>query len=358
MKHSIQSIQLTRGLAASMVVIFHAQCLMINYETRIGLPQALLNASQELQTIGASGVNLFFVISGFVMAYITYGQNGKPGYQKRFIKRRLERIVPVYWFYTLLMAALLFFAPQLFNSARFDIRELLLSLSFIPYEPNTNPTAPILQVGWTLSYEMYFYFLIALGLFMRQSRFALALGVFFALSVMLRPQLPIDKPVINMLTSPMLLEFYAGFVCGAFYNAGKNIHPFLAIVLTALGILGYIAWAAGFTLVPLSYCAVMLITGCVFLEKQVPLNPPKVLLVLGDISFSLYLSHPLVIPALGKICTKLGFWNLFSADAFIVFSLIVCVVCAFVLYHILEKPLIRLFSQKSTNPPIPIPKYS
>jgi hypothetical protein len=137
------NLHLLRALAALAVVYFHATS-----EAGLNLP---IN-------IGGHGVDVFFVISGFIIAYIGART------PERFFVRRLIRIVPFYWAATLAVFAAATLAPHLLRSTRTDVVQLLCSLFFIPRETAYAGTVPTLVLGWSLNYEMYFYVVFALAL--------------------------------------------------------------------------------------------------------------------------------------------------------------------------------------------------
>ena len=88
----IYSIQALRAIAAGLVVLFHAQ----EVAEKFGDADSILNGFYNLKGFGASGVHIFFVISGFIMIVVSAHQFGSPGSSTQFFKRRLIRIVPVY----------------------------------------------------------------------------------------------------------------------------------------------------------------------------------------------------------------------------------------------------------------------
>lgn len=143
----IFSIQSLRALAALAVVVVHAA------------DGAAANSGNrhfgEVASIGAAGVDVFFVISGFIM-YVT--ACSRPITPQRFLLDRFSRIVPLYWVATFLLMAVLVVGKAPIP----DIRYLLASLALVPVDP-----LPYLGVGWTLVYEMFFYALLAAALIWR-----------------------------------------------------------------------------------------------------------------------------------------------------------------------------------------------
>ena len=110
-QNTLHSIQALRGIAALLVVVLHSYVYL---EARNIIPKV-----PTLVDSGRAGVDIFFVISGFIMVLISGNSFGKPGAPQRFLIRRIIRIVPIYWFYTLLMAILLFTLPHLFSAGKF-----------------------------------------------------------------------------------------------------------------------------------------------------------------------------------------------------------------------------------------------
>ena len=130
------SIQFLRGLAAFLVMFAHAQSETVQ---KFGA-----EAYRQIDLPGGFGVDIFFVISGFIMVYASQGLFGQPGAAAEFMKRRVIRIVPLYWFYTTAMvAATLLFADRL-NSAAFEPYNAIMSYLFIPAMAPKGEIAPIL----------------------------------------------------------------------------------------------------------------------------------------------------------------------------------------------------------------------
>lgn len=153
----LDGLQALRGIAAMMVVVDHAMLAVIPYDPHFG---PLLDFAG---TIGKMGVNLFFVISGFIMMYTTEPITARtPGRRLAdFTWKRLTRLVPLYWLATLLMIAI--GAMEGFHYTHLHI---LTSFTFLPnFEDAVDPRmTPIVGVGWTITYEMLFYGIFGLCL--------------------------------------------------------------------------------------------------------------------------------------------------------------------------------------------------
>lgn len=144
-------IQMLRAAAAIAVVVYH----MVHAEGVHGGGVAVLGGPAHF---GYAGVDVFFVISGFIMATITAGKFGRAKFAVEFLCRRAVRIVPLYWLCTLAVAAVLALHPNALSS-EFENKSLIDSLLMIP-----QAGGPLLAVGWTLSYEIFFYAMAAIGL--------------------------------------------------------------------------------------------------------------------------------------------------------------------------------------------------
>ena len=136
------SIQYLRAVAALMVVFHHI----------INAKPWLFNPLENYPSL-ATGVDIFFVISGFIM-YVA-ARNEAP---LEFLKKRIIRIVPLYWVATLAFV-IVKTKLHIFSLTPEDWLHIAKSLAFIPHHDPTNPGKiwPYLIQGWTLNYEMFFY---------------------------------------------------------------------------------------------------------------------------------------------------------------------------------------------------------
>ena len=167
-----QSIQYLRALAALGVVIFHA------------------SPAEHPFMVGNAGVDIFFVISGFIMWSITEERPASPA---AFLKDRLIRIAPLYWLLTTLLVVGALVVPKLFPNLRIDLPYVAGSFLFVPMRPpgstGADPIWPVLVQGWTLNYEMFFYVLFSLCLFLRPSLRLAAISLTLLCCVMAGPVL-------------------------------------------------------------------------------------------------------------------------------------------------------------------------
>jgi exopolysaccharide production protein ExoZ len=296
-------IQALRGVAALMVVLCHARWFLL------GTPSQDL--AEWILAPGGAGVDIFFVISGFVMVYSTRRSTGTLQYATEFFAKRLLKIwipyavVGLIYFYTMHGASA--FTMQ-------DLVQIAKSLCFIP----TDVTSlfyygkGLIPVAWSLNYEFYFYLVLSASLIFGKLRWvAFGLWMFFfvyALPVYDRgyfstlPMSSIDSrsAYLQMMTNPIILEFIAGIVIGFIYLSPiriRNIAASRVAVMLAIG-LGIWSWATHFRNLNSIYYygifASFLVLALAVASKTKDIQVPKVLIWLGNISYSLYLVHLLV----------------------------------------------------------------
>ncbi len=229
----IDIIQVLRGIAVVMVIIFH-------FKDIIKPGEFLRRELDFLFDSGAAGVDLFFVISGFIMVFVTRKSTGGIRYAKNFLIKRVLRIWPLYVIATLTYTIIV--APVIANISLTIALKVLKSIFFIPLSYLNPPYFgyAYLGVGWSLNYEMYFYFLITISLLSGKYRWFL----FAALIILTLLIIPIaygnltSRPLearnygsllINLITNPIIWEFVYGTIIGLLY-----ITPASARILTRI----------------------------------------------------------------------------------------------------------------------------
>ena len=204
MRNKIYSIQVLRGFAALFVVLRH---VLVDVE-KISMQNSKIIDFYALINFGSIGVDIFFVISGFIMYYIHGNDFLKPNISFKFLLRRLLRIIPLYWFLTSLALIMLYFFPQLFGGGKsFELFHAIASYLFIPWNNSIGLAFPILAPGWSLNYEMYFYLLFAILLFFPKRFFFPKIFIFFTISFLFSFFVN-DSPLLVMMTNSMLFDFF------------------------------------------------------------------------------------------------------------------------------------------------------
>lgn len=327
-------LQYLRALAATAVVAFHA-----------------VQRAGGHFIIGEAGVDLFFVLSGFLMIAITSPKTEPLA----FARDRLMRIVPPYWIATsvFLVIGLLGFFPNL----TLDWRHVAASYLFVAYpSPDAAQAWPLLVPGWTLNYEMFFYALFTIALFMpRRAQPALLATVLAAL--VLAGLIGSDKGLVSAFyTDPILLEFGAGVILGAAWKRWGGVSPAIGWVLLALGALGLLAAALQNTdhgrALLFGLPALLLLAGVLCIEHR-PGGIPKIpgALLLGNASYSIYLWHTMALSVVFKVCSRLGV----SGIGLIAVGILGGLAVGIAAHLLIEKPLQTYFKLLRTRHKVPIP---
>lgn len=323
-------VQYLRGIAALMVVWHHARDQMPGLATIIK------------GNFGTSGVDLFFVISGFIMV-ITTSATTSPG---AFAIKRIIRVVPMYWLLTVLMVAIWAIKPDLFKTLNVTSVSLVQSLLFIPHFSDAFPEQvwPLLVPGWTLNFEMFFYAVFAVSLVLPPKTRLVAFTAVFVLLV-LSPYVnaPYQSAAARIYTSPLLLEFLAGAWIGRIWlKKVFSLSTLMSLGLFVLGVLMLISRDSP----PLGVFTQILGASLVVLgalNVRFSKWNSKFLLALGNSSYSLYLTHLFTLGVFRVLWTKTMPAGMTTplAALFMLTSLAVCVVIGWVTFKYLEAPLTR-----------------
>lgn len=349
------NIQFLRFAAAFMVVMYHAS----KHVQATGVDQGALFAAAE--SVGFAGVDVFFVISGFIMFYTTTGARGAPA-SLDFFKRRAARIYSGYWPFFFLAAVVFAWA----RPEHFDASNLLASFFLWPMPLNEI----LLDVSWTLSYEMYFYLafsvLLLLGL---RSRLWLLSGILAAVAVYnlaqhfvwhgFAPENYYSNTFNSLFyTSPFLLEFFAGAVLASFAQRGPSRLGWLLLVAGVAGFAlagGANAWIyegkieQGFHVVPrvllFGIPSVLLLWGLVNLENHGHEAPERFSLAAGGASYAIYLSHTIIFVASMKmgIYQSMQGWSATAVQSAYLLYCALIVALSVLYYKTLERWLHRQF---------------
>jgi peptidoglycan/LPS O-acetylase OafA/YrhL len=336
-RQSIDGIQYLRGVAAMMVVLVHVPVQLARFGHEGYWPRVF-----------AAGVDLFFVISGFIMWATTQGRGTTP---MQFLRRRFIRIVPLYWALTTATLLILLAAPGLVQSGRFEAVHVLKSYLFLPaMHPVSGEIEPLLIPGWTLNYEMFFYLIFALALSLSERWRGLAVIGLLVLLASLHGVVGESSVAAAFWTRNIVLEFAFGVAIGMAYTRGLRLPWGLALILGGVGILGFAASEAQvFARAAMwGIPAACIVAAALIFERARGLPRLAWLHGLGDASYSIYLSHGMVLSALGQLWRRIAPANDFaSSAAFTAVALIVVSLAGWALYSWVERPLLSSLRRRS-----------
>lgn len=322
----LRSIQYLRAVAALAVVVYHA-----------------VERAGGHFGVGAAGVDVFFVISGFIMALV----GARPGQTPLgFLQRRAERIVPLYWLVTLGVAFLALVAPALFPRMVVTAPHVLQSLFFVPHISPTGEPAPLIVPGWTLNYEAFFYLMFAATLLAPERLRAWALSAILLGLVALGALLPNESIIWRTYTSPLLLEFLLGVLLGYAWKRGWTVGVAGGLLMIGLGVVGFAVTAVLQTdvdpirLLAWGVPALLIVAGAASIEQSAVVPRWRWLGLLGDASYSIYLVHGLAISAAARLVAPMGFE---SGAAVVAAALPASLVAGLACYFLLEKPTLAFF---------------
>ncbi|KAA6432738.1 acyltransferase [Dyadobacter flavalbus] len=298
----IEVIQALRGIAAFIIMVYHLKPILIPNDPFKKEIDFLFNS-------GPAGVDLFFIISGFIMVLITRKLPGTFPSTLEFFIKRIIRIWPLYIFATIYYLIITY----RFSLDQIPVLKAIDSLLFIPLE-NTDPPYwgyPSLSVGWSLNYEIYFYILTALSLSFGKYRwyfFSFMIITTLIVIPVLYGTLTLDPtqnqlykyPYLNLITNPVIWNFVYGILIGLLYNSElfsahlsnlfSSVH--LLFIIVMLAIWQYLSgFFAGHGPDEWGFSMAVLFTALLFYSRNKAKAYPYWLVYLGEISFSIYLWH-------------------------------------------------------------------
>ena len=325
-------------------------------------------SSQELEPPAipgrfSFGVTLFFMISGFIMVMTSWNSFAQPSAGSQFMRRRLTRIVPLYWLVTTIAVGGALLVPSMLNVPVDDPIYIASSYFFWPMARVNGLIRPIANLGWTLNLEMMFYAVFALALFFDRKR-----GMFIAVAFLSCATLlqmtgifavggSLSSTPLNFWADPIILNFILGMFVAILYKQEFRVsltETRLLIAISAVGLLiinnihgtldtipensfinrGVLTFAVAF----------MFIAGT--LGPQVDVAKPlwRAGLLIGDASYSLYLVHPFFLRPMSKI------WGRTIGDylpvwSFTIIGIFVALAGGLILYALVERPLANYFGR-------------
>ena len=348
----ILSIQAFRGLAAMLVAFLHLHNIEVKY-----YPTHFLEALQY----GWIGVDLFFVISGVVISLVTTGKFGKPKDAGTFLYHRLARIYPTFWFYYAIVLVAFLWNPLLINAHGGHHADLIRSFFLVP-----NQWGNLVGQAWTLSYEMNFYVTIFLLLLFCPERFVpYFIGLWGASIVAIDCLVPVPYEwwVLWTATNPFIIEFLLGFLLFQLFRRISFPHfagPLL-VFLAVTWFAGLVTWTnithqGNSAWLRVAYWSrplccgpfgFMLLLGGMLMEKQGQLRIGRHLCVLGDWSYSIYLSHEIVCEMVARTLNRITPRGSFAMVIVVALALPSVILVGYLSYSLVEHPVMKRLYKRS-----------
>lgn len=302
--------------------------------------------------LGPFGVQIFFVISGFVMWLTTAGSDISP---MSFWRRRIVRIVPLYWFFLSLLVVIALLSPQYLKSTVISLENVIKSFLFIPhFHAVQKIVAPILIPGWSLNYEMFFYFIFGIAFLIKSDfRRAIVIGIFLWSLVLLGLWLKPETPVAATYTNPDLLLFLEGILLAIIYRAYNVDNVVVGLILIVIGVVSRaVGVTSDFGLFEslMGLPATLIVAGVLALEPTLRRAPSVLLHTTGNASYSIYLSHLffLRLSELSWLHLAVGGSGRVLGLTYVAFSFIFALGGGIAVHYLIERPILHFFSSKKS----------
>jgi exopolysaccharide production protein ExoZ len=326
----LQGIQALRIIAALLVVIIHSTFYVFER----------MDKKFPVWSPGARGVDLFFVISGFVMVFSSQRLAGLSDGWKTFAAHRLLRIVPLYWLITTLKILIVALTVGLARHTVLNPHTVISSYLFLPAKNLDGKIEPLVGVGWTLNFEMLFYFLFTSALFLRANVYkfvgiilaVLSIGQFFR---------PTDWPPMAFYFNSIVLEFFLGMLVARACLRGTRIAARFVLPLLTVGFLLLLCTPDSYWGLPkviVNGMPAALIVWSVVSFPALDRWIPHWIGYLGDASYSIYLVHPFVCPFPPAI---LRHWHMDLPWLSIGMSIVLGLGAGCICHQFIERPLTR-----------------
>lgn len=338
----IYSLQGLRGVAVLGVVLFHMTAVEHKYSGGDILLPPMLDFFQL-------GVDLFFIISGFVMVIVSRGRFQKVAESKRFLFNRVSRIYPTYWLYFGLTLAVLLVQPNMVNSTH-GSSNLLMSFLLLP-----NDKVLLVMVAWSLLFELWFY-LVFTGLMLFRERWLSAFLVVWAMLLVAFNSLDDWQnynAALRIILHPYSLEFIIGVALARLFysrHCARISTPMIVIALVialipGVGLIGYYRLFDEQGMLRMFSVGIVfgvLVLGLALLERRHLVRMPPFLVAVGDMSYTVYLSHLLVLGVIGRFWQMFGSWpNSLLDNVLFALLMMMAVLCyGWVGYRCFEKPIL------------------
>jgi len=335
-------LQVYRGIAAVLVVMVHLGEMTVKTLDQV----PFFNLFQA----GWSGVDYFFVLSGFIMVYVHRPAIGKKDQLKSFLVKRAVRIYPIYWIITLTVWCLFLVIPAFANNQDLSLGHGIESLLLIPQKDPHYKDRLILEVGWTLIYEIYFYLLFSIAIWLKPKHSVPILSAWLLVTILHYRKIvtfPDDFFWLGTVFGEMNLEFVFGCLAAYIvikYNNKISKYRWILFGIANLGyvIVGMLVASGNIRfgrITTFGVLATLLIIAATSIDLKDSPKIPYFLIFLGDASYSIFLTHIPLLSAITKILQNANLGKYFDAFFAPALLAVFTVVFGCIFYSFIEKPL-------------------
>jgi peptidoglycan/LPS O-acetylase OafA/YrhL len=351
------SLQLCRAVAALLVVLFHLGGAIASPKY-FALPELARPFS-----FGHSGVAFFFVLSGFIIAFVHGKDIGHSENLRRYVSKRAARIYPPYLIVFGAVFVMAWLSPSLRAGLPGDWDTIIKSILLLPQDPLVvgGTGAPVLIVAWSLQYEVVFYGLFAIAIFSRMmAALVLAALLASALGCWIGNSCSFPR---SFFASYWFLLFLVGTLIARLVSRKIQIKRPRVLALAGVSAFVLVAATEVFTLpadltrfhLAYGWCSSVIVLGLVRAEDDGALPKPHAIVdALGNSSYALYLIHYPLISVLCKLAVALGLAGLGGAMLTFVAVLVTCLMAAHIFHRVVERRLLtwlnRQWAVRSTAP--------
>ncbi len=340
-RDKLLSIQAARGVAALLVVLYHGG-------RGLSLPRFVgYIPVRNWFGFGHAGVDFFFVLSGFIIAFVHRSDLGRPDRLGRYLWRRATRIYPIYWVVTGLAIVQALFSIE--RAQRLAPGHLLASLSLVP-----TPDDPLVGVAWTLTHEVLFYLCFGIAILCYGAGIGL-LAVNAAMIAIVLVDGHTGVFLVDFFASPLHLEFLMGMAAAVIVQDRHIPAPRFVALGGTFGFLvaglaenaGLLAWAGLGSEVAFGLSSTLLIIGLAASERNGQLRVGRFGALLGAASYSLYLLHETILGLTARALAAAGLIHALPGWVVLLAVTVAATVSAIALYGWVERPLLERLQRRT-----------
>ena len=325
----LPGIQVARGAAALLVLFFHLEMLV---QANFGFWP-----TWQFFLFGHSGVDFFFVLSGFILPWAHVNDLGNPDKIGKYLKRRTQRVYLPYWFAMLPVAAIYILFPNLGHGYESSPNVLFTSFFLLPSQVGS-----VLAVSWTLCYELLFYALF--GVLILNKRIGTCLIILWLIISLVINLAPFINPgfyvdfIFTRYAAHFIIGMAVAFLAIRNYRAPAffSIAGVLLFVLLGMNEKRFPEHTASFLY---AICSAIILSGFVSIDLSKRVKWPAFPLLLGNASYSIYLCHYPVLAFLALILRNSGFsqlgWSIYPL------MMVVTILICLSFHYLIERPLIE-----------------